>query len=203
MELNEILESELWKTAAKFHGHVCPGLAIGYKAAITAMDKLRDSRSADEEIVAIAETNACGVDAIQTITGCTSGKGNLIVKDYGKTVFTLVSRLSGKGVRISLKPGIMTLEPRHRELIDLMRSDKASESEMAEFRKIHTEKSHSILTRTPEELFAVTETVVEMPAKALIEPSEPCGKCQEPTMPSKTIAVGDIRVCQDCFSRMS
>lgn len=202
MELKDIMESELWKSAAKFHGHVCPGLAIGYKAAMTAMDKLKDARSEDEEVVAIAETNACGVDAIQTVTGCTSGKGNLIIKDYGKNVYTVVSRSSGKGVRISLKPGIMTLSPRHRELINLMRSDKASESEITEFRKMHTEKSHSVLSLNPDELFTVTETIVEMPAKAIIEPSEPCGKCQEPTMPSKTVEVGALKVCQDCFSRM-
>ena len=202
MELKDIIEGESWKTAVKFHGHVCPGLAIGYKAAMVAMDRLKDKRAADEEIVTITETNACGVDAIQTVTGCTSGKGNLLIRDYGKNVFTMVSRSSGEGIRISLKSGIMSLEPRHRELINLMRADKATESEMAEFKKMHTEKSMSILASSPEELFNMTAAFVEMPEKAVIEPSEPCGKCMEPTMPSKTVSVGDIRVCKDCFSKM-
>ncbi len=202
MELNEILESEHWKNAAKFHGHVCPGLAIGYKAAMAGMEWLNDHRSADEEIVTISETNACGVDAVQTITGCTSGKGNLILKDYGKHVFTFVSRNNGQGLRISLKPGIMTLDPRHQELIELMRSDRATESEVAEFRRIHTEKCNSILARANDELFSRNEVKLEMPPKAKIEASELCAKCMEPTMASKTEMVGDIRVCRDCLSKM-
>ncbi len=36
MEINNIKESgfveELWKKAIEFHGHECPGLAIGFKA---------------------------------------------------------------------------------------------------------------------------------------------------------------------------
>ncbi|MDD3471198.1 MAG: FmdE family protein [Syntrophaceae bacterium] len=202
MELREILESDSWKTAARFHGHVCPGLAIGYRAAMTAMDWLKDQRSLDEEIVAISETNACGVDAIQTITGCTSGKGNLILKDYGKNVFTFVSRNTGQGIRISLKPDILSLDPRHRELINLVRLDQANEDEIAEFRKIHTEKSHSILAKEIDELFALTQAKLEMPAKAVIEPSELCQKCMEPTMPSKTELVGELKVCRDCYSKM-
>ena len=31
---------ELWKKAAEFHGHVCGGLTIGYKAALYAIELL-------------------------------------------------------------------------------------------------------------------------------------------------------------------
>lgn len=203
MDLKETLESPSWKMAVSFHGHVCPGLAIGFKAAQAAMSWLEDSRSADEEIVTISETNACGVDAIQTMTGCTSGKGNLIIRDHGKNVFTMVSRSTGKGVRISLKPGVMSLDPRHQELINLMRSDSASKTEAEEFRRIHTQKSHSILGKKPEEIFVISEAFIEVPEKAKIEPSELCGKCQEPTMPSKMVSAGNVQVCQDCYSRKS
>ena len=40
--------------------------------------------STDEEIVCVTENDACGVDAIQFITGCTFGKGNLLYRDRGK-----------------------------------------------------------------------------------------------------------------------
>ena len=36
-----------------FHGHVCPGLAIGYRAAKAGMEWLGEQRAEDEEIVCV------------------------------------------------------------------------------------------------------------------------------------------------------
>ena len=47
-----------------FHGHECPGLAIGYRMACSAMEALKSIRAEDEELVAIVENDACGVDAL-------------------------------------------------------------------------------------------------------------------------------------------
>ena len=85
----------------RFHGHMCPGLAIGYRMACAAMLVLNAAHSDDEAIVAIVENNACGVDALQCVTGCTFGKGNLIFRDYGKHVYTLYSRTTSRGVRVA------------------------------------------------------------------------------------------------------
>ncbi len=76
----------------QFHGHECPGLAIGYRMATAAMETLELFRAEDEELVAIVENDACGVDALQCVTGCTFGKGNLLFRDYGKHVYTIFSR---------------------------------------------------------------------------------------------------------------
>jgi formylmethanofuran dehydrogenase subunit E len=70
-----------------FHGHSCPGLALGYRAAQYVMDALRAGRSDDEELVCIVENDACGVDAIQVVAGCSVGKGNLILRDLGSLYF--------------------------------------------------------------------------------------------------------------------
>jgi len=43
-------------------------------------------RPQDEELVAVVENDSCAADAIQFITGCTFGKGNLIFHDFGKHV---------------------------------------------------------------------------------------------------------------------
>ena len=53
----------------QFHGHECPGLAMGYRMATAAMNELDSIRAEDEEIVAIVENDACGVDALQCVTG--------------------------------------------------------------------------------------------------------------------------------------
>jgi len=66
-------EKTRWEKAVEFHGHECPGLAIGYKACEAAIKKLGIRFSGDEDIVCVTENDACGVDAVQLITGCTFG----------------------------------------------------------------------------------------------------------------------------------
>ncbi len=80
------------KACIGFHGHLCPGLAIGYAAAKLALEKLKQKRVRDEELVCITMTDSCAVDAIQFMTGCTLGKGNLIFQDLGKMVFIFIRR---------------------------------------------------------------------------------------------------------------
>lgn len=200
MDPFEILDSETWNQAVKFHGHVCPGLSIGYKAAVAGMEWLNSNRAEDEEIVAIVETNACGADAVQCLTGCTFGKGNLIFKDHGKQVYTFLSRSTGKGTRMALKPKVLELDDRHLQLIDLMREDAATDKEIEEFWLVHRNKSLAILEKEPTELFDIREVIVTLPPKAKIERSEICDQCGEPTMASKLEGVGGKRLCPDCAS---
>ena len=76
MPAKEILSSEEFGKCVEFHGHVCPGVAIGFQAARVLMELLGVGRAPDEELVGTVETDACGVDAIQVMTGCTFGKEN-------------------------------------------------------------------------------------------------------------------------------
>lgn len=39
------------------------------------------------------------------VTGCTTGKDNLIMQDLGKHAYTFVSRSDNKAIRIIQKPG--------------------------------------------------------------------------------------------------
>ena len=64
-----------YNEAVAFHGHACPGLALGYRAAEYAMDALRAGRSDDEDLVCIVENDACGVDAIQLVCRLLGGQG--------------------------------------------------------------------------------------------------------------------------------
>ena len=94
-----------WEKVCEFHGHVCPGLALGFRVTTLALQKLNISRSVDEEMITFVENNACGVDAVQVLSGCTFGKGNLFFLDHGKQVYTFARRSNGKAVRISVKQG--------------------------------------------------------------------------------------------------
>ena len=68
----------LWEKCVDFHGHHCGGLRIGYAAAEYAMKLLSIGFSDNEDVVCISENDACGVDAIQVMLGCSIGKGNLL-----------------------------------------------------------------------------------------------------------------------------
>ena len=201
MEGKEILSSEDFRKCADFHGHVCPGLAIGYRAAKAGLARLRQGRAADEELAAVIETDACGADAVQVLTGCTIGKGNLIIKDYGKQVIILFGRESGEGIRMSMIPGNISISDRHRELIKKITDETATEDEQREFDELHLQRTCEVLEKPLEELFRIEAASIEMPAKARVEPSIPCDRCEEPTMPSKMIKKGGEKLCGECAAR--
>ena len=52
------MDSKLWEKAVAFHGHECPGLAIGVRASVVAMEKLSTGSSEDEELVCVTENDA-------------------------------------------------------------------------------------------------------------------------------------------------
>ena len=68
------IDEQLVKETTDFHGHWCPGLAIGIRAAEWALKEM--GKAPDEEIVAVVETDMCGVDAIQYLAlGIARGTG--------------------------------------------------------------------------------------------------------------------------------
>ena len=201
MSAEAILASDLFKKCLDFHGHLCPGLSLGYQAAMAGMEWLSARRAEDEEVVAIVETDACGCDAIQVVTGCTFGKGNFLYRDYGKHVFTFFSRQTGKGVRIARKPeNDNPVDPEHRELLAKIRQGTASDEERGRFRAKHENASKKVLDKRPEELFSITEITVPIPEKARIEPSINCARCGEPTMSTKLMEKNGDKICRGCLA---
>lgn len=185
-------------TAVQFHGHVCPGLSIGYRVASLAATHFK-GRSKDEELVAIVENRSCAVDAIQAINGCTCGKGNLIFKDHGKHVYTYFKRGDNKALRISLKPDALPVDEKHTVLFAKLRAGTASPEEAEEFRTSHEAKSQRVLEMPEEELFWVREVETEPPEKAIVYPTLICSKCGEGFMePLGRMKSGQV-VCIPCF----
>jgi formylmethanofuran dehydrogenase subunit E len=199
MNANEIMQGEEFKRCAQFHGHVCPGLSVGFRAAKVAMERLKETRSEDEEIVAIVETDACSADAVQVLTGCTFGKGNLIYKDYGKMALTLLSRNTGEGVRVAMLQGAATPQKEHFALLQKVMRGEASQDENARFQALHAQRGREILEMPADKLFSVEKIKMELPHKARIEPSEPCDRCGEPTMRSKLMERNGQRICRGCM----
>jgi formylmethanofuran dehydrogenase subunit E len=202
MNAQQIMDSDDFKRCEAFHGHVCGGLAIGYIASMAGLDWLREKRALDEELVAIVETDACCVDAIQVVTGCTFGKGNLIYRDYGKMGFTFFNRRTGQGVRLAMKPDAFRANERQIELFGKTRDGSITEAETAELKQLGMQRTAEVLDTSAGDLFSMTPVTAGMPGKARIEPSTPCARCGEPTMASKLASMDGQAVCRACLAEV-
>jgi len=200
MSCEEVMNSPDFRRSADFHGHVCPGLAIGYRAAKAALEHFESRRSSDEELVAVVENDACGVDAVQVLTGCTFGKGNLIYRDYGKQVFYFISRKGGKALRVALKAGAFTPSPEMEELLEKVGNNEASAGELEKFNKLRHDKICKVLEAPLDDIFNIEEVVMEIPEKAAISSSEPCDRCGEPAMSAKLERRDGEKICRECLA---
>ena len=168
-----------FEQVVSFHGHSCPGVAIGYRMAKAAMHFLSESRAKDEEIAVIVENDACGVDAVQYLTGCTFGKGNFIFKDYGKQVYTFYSRSTGKGVRVVCKGG------------NIPKSVQKDRQESIDW----------LLSADAKDIIDVEEVVIEEPQPARKYPTVKCEFCGESVMETRTEQVDGKYACIPCSQR--
>lgn len=185
----------------KFHGHMCPGLAMGIRAAEVALETI-GPHSTDEEVVAVVETDMCAVDAIQLLTGCTFGKGNLVHRDHGKNAFTFVRRSDGRAVRVSALPRAWgAADPDWLTLFNLVRAHMATPEQRQRFVAVQTERTEQILTMPVDELYDVREVQVEAPAPARILASIECESCGEPTMETRIRHLDARQLCLACFTQ--
>ncbi|MFZ5647168.1 MAG: FmdE family protein [Bacillota bacterium] len=190
------MEKSPWEKVHEFHGHICPGLALGFRATVLGLEKLGFSRSVDEEMVAIVENDACGVDAVQVLAGCTFGKGNLFFRDYGKQVYTFARRAFGKAVRVAVKYGAFH-NPELSSLRVRVNSGEASGEEKREFYQLQQKHIQNIL-ESGEECFEVSFVDIEIPARASIHKSLKCDRCGEAVMETRTVTVQDKTLCIPC-----
>lgn len=102
-EMKEWLELGL-----KFHGHICGGMPLGFRAGLLARETLGVEREPNSRLVALAETGeyhlaGCWVDGIMLATGCTYGKGNIHKLFFGKWAVTLVDPGRSRAIRVSVR----------------------------------------------------------------------------------------------------
>lgn len=171
---------------------------MGIQAARLALREI-GPHSQDEEIVAAVETDMCAVDAIQFLTGCTFGKGNLVHRDYGKNAYTFWRRADGKAVRISARPDAWRRDPEHMELMAKVRRGDAGEDEVASFRVRHEANGRALLELDPEQLFDVREVRDPPPRKALMHGLLVCADCGESTMETRIRHFAGRALCPECF----
>jgi len=173
------LDQQLIEDTILFHGHSCPGLAIGIRTAELAIQKLNIESTSS--IVCVVETDMCAVDGIQYLTGCTFGKGNLIHKDFGKAGFTFFDRVANQGFRA------VFLDDAVRELPD---PDGVTGKDA---RIVH------IMAADIRDLFEVKAIAVPPVRPARILQSITCQECREKVMESRLRRFDGKDLCIPCF----
>ena len=163
---------EMYQKAGVLHGHYCPGLAIGVRAAAEAL-RILEIGEKGFGLYCIAESRACYQDGIQMVFGTTLGNGNIELRERGKTAFNFYDRQAGRSVRLLLK----------------RMPEKMSREELVEF----------LLSAPVDQVFAQGETRFDAPVdsftrkKSIVCPC--CGEeCQEPFL---RIRDGKV-LCLDC-----
>ena len=194
--------SQLVERTIAFHGHICPGLTSGIRVAEIALREI-GPHAEDEELVAVVETDSCGVDAIQYLVGCTFGKGNLIHLDHGQSVFTFSRRSDGKTVRISARPKERSPEPGDVEArLQRLREGTATEEELAAHAAWWKKRSLAVLEADEADLFEV-ETLdnYRIPERASIHESIRCDSCGLMTMSTRVTELDGRQLCIECYDR--
>lgn len=185
-------DSPAWNAAVQFHGHACPGLALGCRMAFAAIHALllddsflkregvpfSRTFSPDEELVCVTETDACCADAVQALLGCTLGKGNLLLKPRGKTAMSFYHHPTKKAVRVLWQADLHS--PHGREMS-------------------RAEKMAFFLSGPEEKLLAVREIPFDPPSRALISRSLACTKCGEMTAEYAVRLRDGQPFCPDCW----
>ncbi len=169
------MNEKMWEAVKDFHGHQCPGLAIGYKVCEALFDlyPFLVSRAKDEELVCICENDSCAVDAIQVLTGCTFGKGNFLYEPNGKHVYSFYLRERGESVRFYVN------------IEDCKRETKAETLE--------------VVMNTPfSEIVSKGEVKKDFPAYARIFNSIKCSNCGEYVAEGFLVESENGLVCKEC-----
>ena len=162
---------EEYQKAGILHGHYCPGLAIGVRAAVEGR-RLMDDGNVGRGLCVIAERSACWLDGMMLVDA-TIGNGKLKLRDTGKVAFSFYNTESGASVRLVLKSG------------------PAGQS--------REEAIQWLLTAPFEEVFDVTDTKVPFPPFVPAPGEVLCSVCGEKTLESLVRVQNGKFVCPDCM----
>jgi len=188
------------KAGLTFHGHKCPAMPLGLRAAAAAMNALGVGRAKDKELHVISETGkghaaGCFLDGIMVATGCTYGKSNIEKRYYNKMAFTLIDVQGERSVRVSLKPEFfagMLNSP----FVEQRKQGVPPQDISPAIADPLVEKVMSM----PEEVFLDIGPITScrLTRKAGVFDAESCSQCGEMVFVDKLLDTGAGRICLGC-----
>lgn len=173
--------TQAYNDVIRFHGHECPGAAFGVRVAEAALTAL-DLKDPGTPLVLVSETDACAVDALQVLTGCTYGKRNLIHQDAGRNVFTLWERDGSAGVRIRAKADSIVFRTEEIwALAGRIDDGTATLEDQAAFERLQSERISALLDVADDDILVVEKAEAAAPGVKHLARTDLCVDCGEPT----------------------
>ncbi len=194
----------LLANVAYYHGHLCPELAVGYRAALVAQEELGFSRHNAHNFFIVAENMTSAIEALQLITGCTIGNQNFFAYDLGKHVYYFGSYATaqepGKALRLALTNLVVDLSPKG-ELGRRLFSGEANREEQKEYQQAINDAVQKILHLAPQDLFTKTRISLQPPRAGGHLDYTCCSHCGEVTVRGKCHLLENGFVCPVCFAK--
>jgi len=200
-----IRPQDFYETGLALHGHKCPAMPMGLRVGAAAMNALGVERAKDGQLVALVELGddhcaTCFADGIQTITGCTFGKGNIRKLHYGKWGVTLVEVSSGRAVRVTPKAEAM-LANKQTEFFKEYREKGIPASQVPP--AVVEPLVQRVLTAPDEALLKVGEIFhYDLPHKPHSFSSLVCDGCGEMVVEGYARIFAGRHVCIPCWERL-
>ncbi len=174
----------LLANVAHYHGHLCPDLAVGYRAAMIGCEQMSLSRKKAHEFFVIAENTTSAIDALQLVTGCTIGNRNFFVKDLGKHVYSFGSLTPGGTETEVLRLGLISLAAdigHDAELEARILSGRASQADCEEYQEAIDDAVRRVLSLPESQLFSTLRQRVPCPEIPMPSAYARCSWCGEVT----------------------
>lgn len=191
-----------------YHGHLCPELAVGYRAGLIAQNELGLNRDNARHFFILAENMSSAIDALQYMTGCTVGNQRFYAYDLGKHVYYF-GRFHGgpeprEALRVALRVALTN------PLIDLSHTNDiekkittglALPGEVGEYHRA-IDKAVSEILNTPEEsLFTKSKVSLRPPQVIAGRDYTKCSCCGEVVAVRKAILGENGLLCQVCVAK--
>jgi formylmethanofuran dehydrogenase subunit E len=178
----------LLDASVKTHGHLCPGQVLGVRMSMLGLREIGigDPRGKDRKnLIAFVEIDRCATDAVQSVTGCSSGKRTLKLLDYGKMAATFVNLQTGKAVRVLAKE----------------EAKNKAKNYCPEIKDKYQCQTAAYKVMPDDELFAWKDVMVEIPKEDM--PGRPikrvqCDKCGEYVQDGREVHVEQKQFCKAC-----
>lgn len=196
---NQNTDLSRWQAAVDFHGHICPGISVGYKASLYGLKLLDlEGKNIRTSHYAIVENDVCGVDGVQLITGCTIGNDSLIIDNQGKKAFIFVDKKTGQGVRVLLDISLWNDNGEAIILHHKVKKGTATSEEKSEFFRIREKRGLELLEIPDEEMFTWQAVNIKVPSSPRLFNFITCEICNEAAMEPWIKIQNGLKVCSKC-----
>lgn len=189
-----------------YHGHLCPELAVGYRAALVAQQEMGLARENAAEFFILAENMSSAIEALQLLTGCTIGNQNFFAYDLGKHVYYL-GRVKAGGepeevLRLALVNRSVDLGAAG-ELDNKIFAGQATEAELEQYRQAVDTAVQAILELPEEQLFVKKKVTLQPPRASGRFRYTACSRCGEMVALGKTVSGEGGHYCRVCAAKVN